>query len=246
MGPGLLVLVLLNAVPGMAQAQMSEKDLSTGAAGGFECTQVKVDFEDDPSLTPQERLERMDQAFQRSLSLFDACQLSKTASGGGAGGAEGAAASGSNDIGNGNPDGGSGTGSSVASSDMSGDEPSATTPSTSPAGQAMANNGEGEGSGNGASGADRAVKWNPPDAEGDTATLSANENPEDDPEVAARAPGPSPNLGNGKVPEDIPPADNDSILEAQIRQAATNETDPETKAKLWNEYRKYKGLPVVK
>lgn len=52
-------------------------------------------------------------------------------------------------------------------------------------------------------------------------------------------------LANGKAPEDIPPADNDSVLEAQIRQAAMNETDPETRAKLWNEYRKYKGLPPV-
>lgn len=52
-------------------------------------------------------------------------------------------------------------------------------------------------------------------------------------------------LGSGKIPDDIPPADNDSILEEQIRQAAMNETDPVIKAKLWNEYRKYKGLPVA-
>ncbi len=54
-----------------------------------------------------------------------------------------------------------------------------------------------------------------------------------------------PALGSGKIPDDIPPADNDSVLEEQIRQAAINETDPAIKAKLWNEYRKYKGLPVV-
>ena len=51
-------------------------------------------------------------------------------------------------------------------------------------------------------------------------------------------------IDNGKVPDDIPPADNDSVLEAQIRQAAINETDPEIKAKLWDEYRRYKGLPT--
>jgi len=50
--------------------------------------------------------------------------------------------------------------------------------------------------------------------------------------------------GSGKIPDDIPEVDNDSILEAQIRQAAIDETDPAIKAKLWNEYRKYKGLPV--
>ena len=47
-----------------------------------------------------------------------------------------------------------------------------------------------------------------------------------------------------KAPDDIPPADNDSILEKQMRELAENETDPEVKARLWNEYRKYKGLPV--
>jgi len=53
-------------------------------------------------------------------------------------------------------------------------------------------------------------------------------------------------LGNGKIPGDIPPADNDSVLEEQIRQAAVNETDPVIKKKLWDEYRQYKGLPAVK
>ena len=52
-------------------------------------------------------------------------------------------------------------------------------------------------------------------------------------------------LQNGKLPEDIPSADNDSVLEAQIRQAAIDEPDPELKKKLWNEYRRYRGLPQV-
>jgi len=45
------------------------------------------------------------------------------------------------------------------------------------------------------------------------------------------------------IPEDIPQDDNDSILEEQIRLAAINEKDPVKKKRLWNEYRKYKGLP---
>lgn len=52
-------------------------------------------------------------------------------------------------------------------------------------------------------------------------------------------------LANGKVPDDIPSADNDSVLEAQIRKAAEAETDPVVQKRLWNEYRKYKGLPQV-
>lgn len=49
---------------------------------------------------------------------------------------------------------------------------------------------------------------------------------------------------HGKVPEDIPDGDNDSVLEAQIRLAAMKETDPIIRARLWNQYRQYKGLPV--
>jgi hypothetical protein len=47
---------------------------------------------------------------------------------------------------------------------------------------------------------------------------------------------------NGKHPDDIPSANNDSALAAQIRRAAVNETDPIKKKLLWDEYRKYKGL----
>ena len=46
-----------------------------------------------------------------------------------------------------------------------------------------------------------------------------------------------------KLPEDIPQYDNDSVLEKQIKLAAMNEKDPEKKKRLWNEYRKYKGIP---
>lgn len=47
---------------------------------------------------------------------------------------------------------------------------------------------------------------------------------------------------NGKLPEDIPLMDNDSIVEVQLRDAAIAETDLQKKKKLWNEYRRYKGL----
>ncbi len=63
-----------------------------------------------------------------------------------------------------------------------------------------------------------------------------NENSVDKDEISVAS-------GSGKLPEDIPSADNDSALAAQIRHAAENETDPVKKARLWNEYRKYRGLP---
>lgn len=53
------------------------------------------------------------------------------------------------------------------------------------------------------------------------------------------------NARNGAIPEDIPAANNDDAIAAQIRLAAESETDPEIREKLWNEYRKYKGLKVV-
>ena len=53
-----------------------------------------------------------------------------------------------------------------------------------------------------------------------------------------------PGEGAADIPGDIPEPDNDSVLEAQIRRAAMEETDPKIRAELWNEYRKYKGLPT--
>ncbi|MCE2389983.1 MAG: hypothetical protein J4G09_00695 [Proteobacteria bacterium] len=49
--------------------------------------------------------------------------------------------------------------------------------------------------------------------------------------------------GSGANPEDIPPVDNDDEFARQLRRAAETETDPERRRKLWNEYRRYKGLP---
>jgi hypothetical protein len=53
-------------------------------------------------------------------------------------------------------------------------------------------------------------------------------------QVAAAAP----------VPADIPRGDADDVVARQLREAAMKEPDPVLREKLWNEYRKYKGLPV--
>jgi len=42
------------------------------------------------------------------------------------------------------------------------------------------------------------------------------------------------------VPDDIPDGDDDDVVARQLREAAEKETSPELKAKLWEEYRKYK------
>jgi len=73
------------------------------------------------------------------------------------------------------------------------------------------------------------------DAESETAAVTAR------PQMQQAEP--DQRLTNGKIPDDIPEADNDSVFEAQIRAAAMAETDPDTQKNLWNEYRRYKGLP---
>ncbi|MDP5209408.1 hypothetical protein [Microbulbifer sp. 2205BS26-8] len=43
------------------------------------------------------------------------------------------------------------------------------------------------------------------------------------------------------IPADIPNGTDDDVVARQIREAATRETDPELREKLWEEYRKYKS-----
>lgn len=54
-------------------------------------------------------------------------------------------------------------------------------------------------------------------------------------------PPPSPAASAG-VPDDIPDARDDDIIARQLREAAVAENDPELKEKLWDEYRRYKGI----
>ncbi|MDM3870733.1 hypothetical protein QSV34_05140 [Porticoccus sp. W117] len=46
---------------------------------------------------------------------------------------------------------------------------------------------------------------------------------------------------NAAIPNDIPDGRDDDIVARQIREAAQNETDPELREKLWDEYRRYKN-----
>jgi len=54
---------------------------------------------------------------------------------------------------------------------------------------------------------------------------------------------PSANQAAFPVPEDIPSGNDDDVVARQLREAAQNEPDPELREKLWDEYRKYTGLP---
>jgi len=43
-------------------------------------------------------------------------------------------------------------------------------------------------------------------------------------------------------PSDIPNGDDDDVIARQLREAAMREPDPAVREKLWDEYRKYKGI----
>lgn len=43
-------------------------------------------------------------------------------------------------------------------------------------------------------------------------------------------------------PADIPSGDDDDVVARQLREAAMREPDPAVREKLWDEYRKYKGI----
>lgn len=313
-----------------------------GGAGTIDCTNVTIDYVDDPNLTEAEKLARMDEAFQRSLSKFDLCQTGQY-SGQQSGAETTSAPSGQTD---GGQDAGSPARASASATDQTQsdaaakaaaeaeaeaqaaadaaaeaqansqansqassqapagsswgpppDAPSATpadTPppqdSQTPTDTASAPPGQGtagtpssatsdlSGAGVSGGGTDPSAQNPEPGSEGNQgvsqgSVASSDMTGTELPPVAPPAP-PAPSLpgtqdtasvdpgvpgapspgeatgsqqqsSNGAVPEDIPPADNDGVLEAQIRKAAINEKDPAVKKKLWNEYRKYKGLPTV-
>ena len=50
----------------------------------------------------------------------------------------------------------------------------------------------------------------------------------------------APGDGRGRIPPGIPDGRDDDIVARQLREAAMNEENPELRAKLWLEYRKYK------
>ncbi|WP_139134893.1 hypothetical protein [Magnetovibrio blakemorei] len=224
---------LSDQLQGTGAPATSAQGASLGAAQ--DCTDASVNYEDDPTLTPAEKAERMNQALFRSLSHFDACQSAAEGGGGGGNGAGGGGAGADGDgggagAGEGEGTDGNGTG-SVASTGMSGTEKTAV-PDSGQNGSGQDGTGTSSDSAN--TGSDTLEPGDFESTQGEAPGTGGKDGPS------------GKNLGNGKVPEDIPSANNDSVLEGQIRQAAMNETDPKIKAQLWNEYRKYKGLPAVK
>ncbi|MEH6546109.1 MAG: hypothetical protein V7701_06770 [Sneathiella sp.] len=187
-----------------------------------DCRDIAIDYTDNSTLTAQEQASAMERAFYDSLNKFDSClteqdNSSDEASDSGAQGVSGGSgASGSIS--------GTGTGSGAGSASAETISAGATASSGISGSQKQSEAEKLEGALQG-------------DLEQDQKSTTEPEAPNENGQATNV-------LQNGKTPDDIPASNNDSLLEAKIREAAEKETDPETKAKLWNEYRKYKGLPL--
>ena len=224
-----IVLGLSTGAKAQTAGQQNRTSTESSLSTALDCTkiEIKVDEPDQP-LTAAEWAALMDKAFYGSLSRFERCNAARLSSGGSNSG-QSAAGTGAGG-GDGSAGGGAGTGTveSVASQSMQGtatEEKVETDAVQSVASQSLTGTLPKQE-------AESASEAQPEQEGGEK--LSSLESID----VSA--------LGGGKLPEDITPVDNDSVLEKQIRIAAMAEKDPAIKAKLWNEYRKYKGLPLVK
>jgi len=217
-----IVLGLSTGTQAQTAGQKEQGATESSLSGAIDCTKVEIKIDEpDQPLTTAEKTALMDKAFYESLSRFDRCQAARLSS---------TEASSGQTAAGGSPggDGGGGNSQSMASQSMQGTMTEEKSESESD--QSVAS---------------QSVTGTLPKEEAEPAVDTQTELKSDEKlsslkniDVSA--------LGSGKLPEDIPPVDNDSVLERQIRAAAMAEKDPEIKAKLWNEYRKYKGLPLVK
>ena len=187
----------------------------------LDCTDVSVHYSDNAELTREERLAQMDKALFSSLNKFELCQSARNSNGSSSGTSGSAGEAGNSGQGSEGGDAGETgafEGKSVATSGISGTEASESSGESSP--DILRESGD--------------------MTETDVATTSTSQNKTSQ---TVNTKYEALNRGSGKLPEDIPKAANDDALAAQIRYAAENESDPVKKAQLWNEYRKYKGLP---
>lgn len=186
----------------------------------IDCTDVSIYYVDDPNLTHEERLRLMDKAFWESLNKFEKCQSARER-------AKAAAAK----------DGGE-TGGSGETGD-SGEASGASKKSAGQTGSALVDQSVASSTMSGT----LAPEDTQPDEATESVATDGGENSQDKNATGSKTGG-NMKRSSGKLPEDIPSAQNDDALAAQIRYAAENETDPEKSRQLWNEYRKYKGLPT--
>ncbi len=195
----------------------------------IDCTKVQIDYKNDSTLTREERIRRMDKAFYESLSKFELCQSEMEKSGASAGGAGG---------------GGNGSNGSQGENGASGQSANAGKPGSTSS-EAMADESTQASTASSTMSGTESENENSDMARNQTGDSDMNSNTSQS-NTANTTQGIQHTAAGGQRPADIPPSDNDNALAAQIRYAAEQETDPVKKAQLWNEYRKYKGLPLKK
>ena len=227
------VTALVIATAAVYPGEAAERDCAPG--------EVHADVDGRP-LTPEEKIARMDEALRESLARFDECQAAASVSADGGsgmegaqGGAAGGGGSGGTAAGEGGDAGTAQTGGaveSVAAEGVRGTE----APEEAGATVQGGDNATAQAAGAVESVAADGVQGTEAPVEGGT-TVHGTERPAGSEGVPSDNP-------DDDIPDDIPEPDNDSVLEAQIRRAAKEETDPRVRAELWNEYRKYKGLPA--
>ena len=195
----------------------------------IDCTKVQIDYTNDSTLTREERIRRMDKAFYESLSKFELCQSEMEKSGASAGGAGG---------------GGNGSNGSQGENGASGQSANAGKPGSTSS-EAMADESTQASTASSTMSGTESENKNTGMERNQTGDSDMNSNTSQS-NTANTTQGIQHTAAGGQRPADIPPSDNDNALAAQIRYAAEKETDPVKKAQLWNEYRKYKGLPLKK
>lgn len=189
-----------------------------------DCTEVRIEYSDQTGLNREQRLRQMDSAFFDSLNRAESCRPAENQADGARRAMGGGGKSGGGDTGG---DGGGET-KEVAGA---GDGPESK--ENMGAGQSVASKAL-----SGPEAAREKQSQNGPLA-GDIEGIEA---PPTGQMTEGRKSGRD-MMANGRTPADIPSAENDDALAAQIRYAAENEADSVKSRQLWNEYRKYKGLP---
>jgi len=216
------------------------RDLGRPIPAGVECPEGDgigggvVNVAPSSATTRTEGREALDAELGTSLGQFDelllreqdrvraARPLSDAPSGGGGGGA---ASSASED---GDGDGESGS----ASASTAGSTGSGSTPGSETADGTSA-------SATGQGGAGTLPPWLS-DGRGEDDVESDGGSRQGDPGQAGRGPS-SGQDGAPTRPADLPSPDGDDVVARQLREAAERERDPELKARLWDEYRRYRG-----
>lgn len=213
------------AVPGIGPPSPPSGGMPRGAPiSGSDAAANGLGSGPDPSLTRRENVARLERALYRSLNEADARRNAGANGGGGLSASSGMSidrsgaenAEGSDDEATAAADGGFVA--SIASSEIAGTEKASQDQTAPPALAGVAG------------------------SETETKAGAGGPGGREDANRRAKLAGVGSALDEGEM-EDIPAADNDSVLAAQIRAAAEREQDPQKRACLWQEYRRYKGLP---